>query len=299
MPRSKRVPRHEMHLNIEGCRIAAQLYIDECERRDGGQEELCSAENINSTTGSKLKTSFSHGLPSIPETSTVMRLGRQITVPTAARMEELGSDIRYPNAGQKFDPWVFLALCSGRSAKDLVRTALSIDSLVLEEFPRPTAKAPQINLKAVGDWFESAPIEAQIALAQLVRSRFAESGNLIELPAEKQTDPADLKAKSTGSQIAQLTRSYMGQIGASPAGFAKRCKLTTDQIKQVINSGDVLTREIAEGLSRGFSVAMEGWSGDMIMKIDPTRFPVSEVRGSGGGSSGGSPYPNHSQASYA
>ena len=295
MPRSKRVPRHEMHLNIEGCRIAAQLYIDECERRDGGQEELCSAENINSTTGSKLKTSFSHGLPSIPETSTVMRLGRQITVPTAARMEELGSDIRYPNAGQKFDPWVFLALCSGRSAKDLVRTALSIDSLVLEEFPRPTAKAPQINLKAVGDWFESAPIEAQMALAQLVKGRFAESGNLIERSAEKQTDPVDLKVKSTDSQVAHLTRSYMGQIGASPAGFAKRCKLTADQIKQVTNTPDVLTREIAEGLSRGFSVAMEGWTPDMIMKIDPTRFPVSEVRGS----SGGSPYPKNPQASYA
>jgi len=33
---------------------------------------------------------------------------------------------------------------------------------------------------------------------------------------------------------------------------------------------------------------MEGWTPDMIMRIDPTRFPVSEVRGSGGGSSGGS-----------
>jgi len=298
MPRSKRSPRPEIALDKTGCKLAAELYTDECRRRDGGQEELCAAEDINSTTGSKLRTSFSHGLPSIPETSTIMRIGRQITVPTAARMEELGSPIRYPNAGQKFDPWVFLALCSGRSAKDLVRTALSIDSLVLEEFPRPAAKAPQINLKAVGDWFESAPIEAQIALAQLVRGRFAESGNLIELPAEKRTESVDLKAKSTDSQIARLTRSYMGQIGASPSGFAKRCDLTTDQIKQVINSGDVLTREIAEGLSRGFSVAMEGWTADMIMKIDPTRFPVSEVRGSGGGSSGGSPYPKHSQASY-
>ena len=151
----------------------------------------------------------------------------------------------------------------------------------------------------MGDWFETAPIEAQIALAQLVRGRFAESGNLIDLPAEKQTDPVDLKVKSTGSQIAHLTRSYITQIGASPAGFAKRCDLSTDQIKQVINSGDVLTREIAEGLSRGFSVAMEGWTPDMILKIDPTRFPVSEVRGSGGGSSGGSPYPKNPQASYA
>ena len=283
MPRSKRSPRPEIALNKEGCKIAAELYIDECVRRDGGQEELCSAEDINSTTGSKLRTSFSHGLPSIPETSTIMRIGRQITVPTAARMEELGSPIRYPNAGQKFDPWVFLALCSGRSAKDLVRTALSIDSLVLEEFPRPAPKAPQINLKAVGDWFETAPIEAQLALAQLVKGRFAESGNLIELPAES----VDLK-KSTDSQIARLTRSYISQIGSSPAGFATRCKLSADQIKQVTNTPDVLTREIAEGLARGFSVAMEGWTPDMIMRIDPTRFPVSEVRGSGGGSSGGS-----------
>ena len=294
MPRSKRSPRPEIALNVEGCRIAAELYTDECRRRDGGQEELCSAEDINSTTGSKLRTSFSHGLPSIPETSTIMRIGRQITVPTAARMEELGSDIRYPNAGQKFDPWVFLALCSGRSAKDLVRTALSIDSLVLEEFPRPAAKTPQINLKAVGDWFESAPIEAQIALAQLVRSRFAESGNLVEKPVGIPAESVDLKVKSTGSQIARLTRSYMGQIGSSPAGFAKRCDLTADQIKQVINTPDVLTREIAEGLARGFSVAMEGWTAEMILKIDPTRFPVSEVRGSGGGSL----RPNHSQASY-
>ena len=280
MPRSKRSPRPEIALDKTGCKIAAELYSDECRRRDGGQEELCSAEDINSTTGSKLRTSFSHGLPSIPETSTIMRIGRQITVPTAARMEELGSPIRYPNAGQKFDPWVFLALCSGRSAKDLVRTALSIDSLVLEEFPRPAAKAPQINLKTVGDWFESAPIEAQIALAQLVKGRFAESGNLVG----DQVDPADLKVKSTDSQIARLTRSYIAQIGSSPAGFATRCKLSADQIKQVTNTPDVLTREIAEGLARGFSVAMEGWSGDMIMKIDPTRFPVSDVRGSSGSS---------------
>ena len=295
MPRSKREPRPEIALDVNGCKIAAELYVDECIRRDGGQEELCAAENINSTTGSKLKTSFSHGLPSIPETSTIMRIGRQITVPTAARMEELGSPIRYPNAGQKFDPWVFLALCSGRSAKDLVRTALSIDSLVLEEFPRPTSKAPQMNLKAVGDWFESAPVEVQMALAQLVRGRFAESGNLVEKLAPLPTDSVDLKVKSTDSQIAQLTRSYMGQIGASPAGFAKRCKLSPNQIKQVISTQDVLTRAIAEGLSSGFSVAMEGWTPDMIMKIDPTRFPVSEVRGSGDGS----PYPNYSQASYA
>jgi len=291
MPRSKRSPRPEIALNVEGCRIAAELYTDECRRRDGGQEELCSAEDINSTTGSKLRTSFSHGLPSIPETSTIMRIGRQITVPTAARMEELGSDIRYPNAGQKFDPWVFLALCSGRSAKDLVRTALSIDSLVLEEFPRPAPKAPQINLKAVGDWFETAPIEAQLALAQLVKGRFAESGNLIELPAEL----VDLKVKSTDSSIAHLTRSYIAQIGSSPAGFAKRCDLSADRIKQVINTPDVLTREIAEGLARGFSVAMEGWTAEMILKIDPTRFPVSEVRGSGGGSL----RPKNPQASYA
>ena len=295
MPRSKREPRPEIALDVNGCKIAAELYVDECVRRDGGQEELCAAENINSTTGSKLKTSFSHGLPSIPETSTIMRIGRQITVPTAARMEELGSPIRYPNAGQKFDPWVFLALCSGRSAKDLVRTALSIDSLVLEEFPRPTSKALQMNLKAVGDWFESAPVEVQMALAQLVRGRFAESGNLVEKIAPLPADSVDLKAKSTDSQIARLTRSYMGQIGASPAGFAKRCKLSPNQIKQVISTQDVLTRAIAEGLSRGFSVAMEGWTADMIMKIDPTRFPVFEVRGSGDGS----PYPNYSQASYA
>ena len=295
MPRSKRSPRPEIALDKTGCKIAAELYSDECRRRDGGQEELCSAEDINSTTGSKLRTSFSHGLPSIPETSTIMRIGRQITVPTAARMEELGSPIRYPNAGQKFDPWVFLALCSGRSAKDLVRTALSIDSLVLEEFPRPAPKAPQINLKAVGDWFETAPIEAQLALAQLVKGRFAESGNLVG----DQVDPVDLKVKSTDSQIARLTRSYIAQIGSSPAGFAKRCDLTADQIKQVINSGDVLTRKIAEGLSRGFSVAMEGWTAEMILKIDPTRFPVSEVRGSVRGLASGLSSPNHPQASYA
>jgi hypothetical protein len=119
MPRSKREPRQELFLSEEGVKRAAKLYADECDRRDGGQEEICNAEDLSPSTGTKFRK-LEYGLVSIPDASTIMRFGRQITDPAT---------------GNKFPPLKFLlGVCCNISAKDLVETALQIDPDVLQEF---------------------------------------------------------------------------------------------------------------------------------------------------------------------
>lgn len=260
MPQSKRSKKDELFLNAEGCKRAAKLYEVEVDRRDGGQNEICESEDISPSTGTKFRN-LTHGLISTPDPSTLMRLGRQITD---------------PDTGRYFDPWKFLlGVCCNLEPKQLVKVALSLDSLILEEFPRPMPKPSpaEIDLKAIEQWIETAPAEAVESLAHLLNGKTggAVAPQKTEL-LSAQLD--DIKDDGT-SAIANLVKSHLADLDMRPFEFARRCGLKAPDIRKVVETREPLSAEIAAGLANGFSYAMGGWTADLVKKIDPRRFSGS------------------------
>lgn len=258
MPRSKRLPKEELFLSEAGCKLAARLYVDECDRRDSGQQEICEAEDLSPSTGTKFAR-LEHGLISMPDPSTIMRLGRQITDPAT---------------GNRFDPWKFLlGVCCAKSAVDLVKVALSIDPLVLEFFPREL----KVDPRSIEQWARhnasAAPevIEGLILrLNQLIPKSYMHSDMHSE---EFSEDWLKVALEDEANAISQLVLAHMEQLGLKRFEFARRCKLKAEDIRLVTDTNDSLTDEIAEGLAYGFSAIMAGWTPQMVKAIDPCRFP--------------------------
>jgi hypothetical protein len=254
MPQSKRTKKEELFLNTEGCKRAAELYEEEVDRRDGGQDEICNAEDISPSTGTKFRR-LVHGLVSTPDPSTIMRLGRQIID---------------PDTGRYFDPWKFLlGVCCNVEPKQLVKIALSIDPYILEEFPRP-AKKPEIDLKSIEHWIQTAPTEAVESLTHLLSAKVPAA---VLGPMNVELDSIE---DDGTSPIANLVQSQLNQLDMRPFEFARRCGLKAADIHRVVNSSEPLCSKIAEGLAYGFSYTMEGWTADLVRKVDPRRFLASQ-----------------------